>query len=74
MRDNSRLHKDRLARRAKMFRVKSKRHKNKIFNATYAFEVIEVDNCEYLIGTQGYGGYLTHKGNCKYCEERSINS
>lgn len=36
--------------------------------------VVEIDSCEYLIGNmvcgyQGYG-YLTHKGNCKYCAER----
>lgn len=36
--------------------------------------VVEIDGCEYLIGRdcqdyKGYG-YLSHKGNCKYCEER----
>ena len=36
--------------------------------------VVEIDGCEYLIGRGGNGyegyGYLSHKGNCKYCEER----
>jgi len=36
--------------------------------------VIVIDSCEYLIGIcrngyEGYG-YLSHKGNCKYCAER----
>ena len=35
-----------------------------------AFDVIEVDSCEYLIGSAGYKGYMAHKGNCKYCEQR----
>lgn len=32
------------------------------------FELVEIDSCEYLIGT-GHA-YITHKGNCKYCEAR----
>ena len=35
-----------------------------------AFDVIEVDSCEYLISSAGYKGYMAHKGNCKYCEQR----
>ena len=35
-----------------------------------AFDVIEIDSCEYIIGTAGYMGYMAHKGNCKYCEQR----
>ena len=35
-----------------------------------AFDVIEVDSCEYVIGSFGYKGYMAHKGNCKYCEQR----
>ena len=37
---------------------------------------VVIDSCEYLIGSRykpsvGYGyGYLSHKGNCKYCAER----
>ena len=37
---------------------------------------IVIDSCEYLIGREfelsgDYGfGYLSHKGNCKYCAER----
>lgn len=34
------------------------------------FDVIEVDSCEYLITTFSYQGYMAHKGNCKYCEQR----
>jgi len=37
------------------------------------FEVIVVDSCEYLNQFKGfYSGYIfTHKGNCKFCIERS---
>lgn len=36
--------------------------------------VVVIDSCEYIIGSeyapsQGYG-YMSHKGNCKYCAER----
>ena len=35
---------------------------------------VVIDSCEYLIGRKcrGYYGYgfLSHKGNCKYCAER----
>lgn len=34
------------------------------------FSVIEVDSCEYIIKYEGYRGFMAHKGNCKYCEER----
>lgn len=43
------------------------------------FDVIEIDSCEYLIkivkyrngnGSTAYG-LMSHKGNCKYCEERN---
>lgn len=34
------------------------------------FDVIEIDSCEYVIGSFGYKGYMAHKGNCKYCEQR----
>lgn len=37
-------------------------------------KTVIIDSCEYLIGSRyepsvGYG-YLSHKGNCKYCAER----
>ena len=39
-----------------------------------SLRVVIIDSCEYiigrnLIGDKGYG-YLSHKGNCKYCAER----
>ena len=33
--------------------------------------IIEVDNCEYLYYKGGQQMGLAHKGNCKYCIERS---
>ena len=42
------------------------------------FDVIVIDSCEYLIKTKKPSGgdwstrvgYMSHKGNCKFCEER----
>ena len=43
-------------------------------NNTVNLRVVVIDSCEYLVGntSSGYAGYgyLTHKGNCKYCAER----
>lgn len=34
-------------------------------------KVVTYDSCEYLMYSTYYGYYeVTHKGNCKYCEER----
>lgn len=39
------------------------------------YQTIVIDSCEYIIGEDYHpynGGYfLTHKGNCKFCRERS---
>ena len=32
------------------------------------YHVIVIDSCEYLSYTRGWD--LTHKGNCRYCQER----
>lgn len=43
-------------------------------NQMLSLRVVVIDSCEYLIGRYhaGYNGYgyLSHKGNCKYCAER----
>lgn len=43
-------------------------------NNTVNLRVVVIDSCEYLVGNTSSGyegyGYLTHKGNCKYCAER----
>jgi hypothetical protein len=33
--------------------------------------IVEVDKCEYLFGEWGNATVFTHKGNCKFCAERS---
>lgn len=33
-----------------------------------------IDSCEYLVRQDGYAGYMAHKGNCKFCEERRKNN
>ena len=39
-----------------------------------ALKVIEYDGCEYLLYKPGhFESLLTHKGNCKYCEQRRTN-
>ena len=35
------------------------------------FDIVIVDSCEYIISTYAHGGIMAHKGNCKYCLERS---
>ena len=45
-----------------------------IVNGKLRLRTVVIDSCEYLIGSgresyAGYG-YLSHKGNCKYCAER----
>jgi len=39
------------------------------------YQIMEIDSCEYIIGRDngGYNGgyFLSHKGNCKFCVERS---
>ena len=64
----------------KDYQVKQeKARKDSIREARYhGFQVIVIDSCEYLIkerretrGYNGYGwGFMSHKGNCKFCEER----
>ena len=58
---------------------KEKARQDSIMEAKFkGFRVIEIDSCEYLIrrmyntsGHRGYGfGLMSHKGNCKFCEER----
>lgn len=33
--------------------------------------VIEIDGCEYIKYMGNHKGSISHKGNCKYCEERN---
>ena len=42
-------------------------------NNWQGFEIIVVDSCEYINQFEGgHSGYrFTHKGNCKFCVERS---
>ena len=37
----------------------------------YQISIIEFDSCQYLISGLGYSQMMTHKGNCKFCTERS---
>jgi hypothetical protein len=35
------------------------------------YQTIVIDSCEYLIRQSGHAGFMSHKGNCKFCTERS---
>jgi hypothetical protein len=37
----------------------------------YQISIIEFDSCQYLISGVSYSQMMTHKGNCKFCAERS---
>jgi hypothetical protein len=37
---------------------------------TNPLQLVEIDSCEYFFGDWGYASVLTHKGNCKFCEQR----
>jgi hypothetical protein len=50
--------------------------RSKVFKAAvevngYQISIIEFDSCQYLISGVGYSQMMTHKGNCKFCTERS---
>ena len=34
------------------------------------FVTLTTDSCEYIMKSQGYKGFLAHKGNCRFCKER----
>lgn len=40
----------------------------------YGTTTIEHDGCEYVIWSATEKGGITHKGNCKYCEQRKLNT
>ena len=43
------------------------------YGATDEYHIQEIDGCEYILvnGLDNREPALTHKGNCKYCAERS---
>lgn len=34
------------------------------------FRISVIDSCEYIRYSNGWGPEYTHKGNCKFCQER----
>lgn len=34
------------------------------------WEVVTIDSCEYIVEYSKYGSVLSHKGNCRFCQER----
>ena len=39
-------------------------------NLKRKYDIIVIDECEYIYISIYREGYLAHKGNCKYCEKR----
>lgn len=33
--------------------------------------IVTIDSCEYIFQPYGYGAFLTHRGRCKFCEQRA---
>lgn len=40
-------------------------------NSSYTIHEFEYDGCQYIAFGQGHGLTVTHKGNCKYCQQRN---
>ena len=54
---------------------RSERFDNQKFTNYVAYgkniQIVEVDSCEYLYSYNFNATWMTHKGNCKFCNERS---
>ncbi len=44
--------------------------KTKYVIGQVSVQIIVMDSCEYLYVQNAQSSLLTHKGNCKYCEQR----
>lgn len=42
-----------------------------VFLGDDGFDIVNIDDCEYIRTRSGGTHLMTHKGNCKYCIERS---
>ena len=41
------------------------------YSSEEEFTIITIDSCEYLLAVYDRSRMITHKGNCKFCSERS---
>lgn len=55
-----------------VFSIQKCRDDNADYQTTggHGYNTEIIDSCEYLVRHEGYSGYMAHKGNCKFCEER----
>lgn len=52
--------------------VKLKYYSNSSCEASFReYETVVLDSCEYVYVTAGPASWGSHKGNCKFCAERS---
>lgn len=52
--------------------VKLKYYSNSSCEASFCeYETVVLDSCEYVYVTAGPASWGSHKGNCKFCAERS---
>lgn len=45
--------------------IRSKDKPRRVLVGSSEYIVVEIDSCEYVVFNGGYGGGMTHKGNCK---------
>ena len=43
---------------------------DKSTNSVDGYDVVIIDNCEYIRNENFYGCVIVHKGNCRFCQER----
>jgi len=48
----------------------NKKNSGFVISTGAELQLVEIDSCEYLFGEWSDASVLTHKGNCKFCEER----
>ena len=53
--------------------IKMKKTNLDAYDTAYKSCILEFtyDECEYIYVKSGYGGGLTHKGNCKNCSQKN---
>jgi hypothetical protein len=47
----------------------NKKNSGFVISTDAELQLVEIDSCEYFFGDWGNASVLTHKGNCKFCEQ-----
>lgn len=43
---------------------------DKSISSVDGYDIVIVDSCEYIRNENFYGCVISHKGNCKFCQQR----